>query len=82
MCKRATLGAPCERGAVGTGTPMTELMAGPVGGTGDGVVRDLEAEEGAGTPVEAEPKAGTCGGGVADGCVRRFQLGSGDGFRP
>jgi hypothetical protein len=56
-------------------------MAGPVGGiaAAAGAVGILGADGGA---VEVEPKAGTCGGGVADGCVRRFQLGSGEGPRP
>jgi hypothetical protein len=70
---------PCERGAVGTGTPIAKLLAGPVGGVG--VIGGLRFEGGRLMFVEAEPNAGTWGGGVADGCVRRFQLGSGDGFR-
>lgn len=70
----------CARGAVGTATPMGELFEGPVGGAADTV--DFRFELGTDTLADAEPNAGTCGGGVADACARRFRLESGDVFRP
>jgi hypothetical protein len=75
------LSGRCERGAVGMGMLDIEPRAGPEGTVCAGAVGILGAEGGAARFVDVEPNAGTCGGGVAEGCVRRPQPGSGDGFR-
>ena len=67
----------CERGAVGIGPPATGPGVEPEGGA---IIEGVT--EGADKLLAAEPYAGTWGGGVADGCVLRAQVGSGDRLRP